>query len=92
MQLAPELWNGCWVQVYCISRKHAHAIYRDILSIKIEYFHLKILIYISYYCSKHRLWVHVRTASGGSNVYPQSMFWSKNKENKYTPAHPSFAI
>ena len=23
MQLAPELWNGCWVQVYCILRKHA---------------------------------------------------------------------
>ena len=29
---------------------------------------------------------------GGSNVYPQSMFWSKNKKNRYTPAYPSFAI
>ena len=29
---------------------------------------------------------------GGSNEYPQSMFWSKNKKNKYTPAYPSFAI
>ena len=29
---------------------------------------------------------------GGSNVYPQSMFWSKNKKNKYTPAYPSFVI
>ena len=29
---------------------------------------------------------------GGSNEYPQSMFWSKNKENRYTPAYPSFAI
>ena len=27
---------------------------------------------------------------GGSNEYPQSMFWSKNKKNRYTPAHPSF--
>ena len=27
---------------------------------------------------------------GGSNEYPQSMFWSKNKENRYTPAYPSF--
>ena len=27
---------------------------------------------------------------GGSNVYPQSMFWSKNKKNRYTPAHPGF--
>ena len=29
---------------------------------------------------------------GGSNEYPQSMFWSKNKKNIYTPAYPSFAI
>ena len=29
---------------------------------------------------------------GGSNeyMYPQSMFWSKNKKNRYTPANPSF--
>ena len=25
---------------------------------------------------------------GGSNEYPQSMFWSKNKKNRYTPANP----
>ena len=29
---------------------------------------------------------------GGSNGYPQSMFWSKNKKNRHTPAKPSFAI
>ena len=29
---------------------------------------------------------------GGSNVYPQSMFWSKNKKNRYSPMYPSFAI
>ena len=29
---------------------------------------------------------------GGSNRYPQSMFWSKNKKNRYTPANPSFTI
>ena len=28
---------------------------------------------------------------GGSNEYPQSMFWSKNKKNRYTPACPIFA-
>ena len=26
------------------------------------------------------------------NEYPQSMFKSKNKKNRYTPAYPSFAI
>ena len=25
------------------------------------------------------------------NEYPQSMFWVKNKKNRYTPANPSFA-
>ena len=29
---------------------------------------------------------------GGSNEYPQFMFWSKNRKNRYTPAYPSFAI
>ena len=29
--------------------------------------------------------------SGGSNEYPQSMFWSKNKKNRYTPANPIFS-
>ena len=29
---------------------------------------------------------------GGSNEYPQSMFWSQNKKKRYTPAYPSFAI
>ena len=29
---------------------------------------------------------------GGSNEYPQSVFWSKNKKNRYTPANPSFGI
>ena len=29
---------------------------------------------------------------GGSNEYQHSMFWSKNKKNRYTPAYPSFAI
>ena len=29
---------------------------------------------------------------GGSNEYPQTMFQSKNKKYRYTPAYPSFAI
>ena len=29
---------------------------------------------------------------GGSNEYPQSMFWSKNKKNRYTPETPFFYI
>ena len=29
---------------------------------------------------------------GGSHEYPQSMFLSKNKKNRYTPANTSFSI
>ena len=29
---------------------------------------------------------------GGSNEYPQSMFWIKNKKNIYTPVNPVFTI
>ena len=44
---------------------------------KTEKFLVKSSDFFSYFCSKHRLWVLVRTASarrGGSNAYPQSMF------------------
>ena len=27
---------------------------------------------------------------GGSNEYPQSMFWSKNKKNRYTPTYGTY--
>ena len=43
-----------------------------------------VYIIFFYFCSKHRLWVLVRTAPstepprrGGSNEYPQSMFWAE---------------
>ena len=29
---------------------------------------------------------------GGSNEYPQSMFWSKNKKIRYTPVNSNFTI
>ena len=41
-------------------------------------------IYCGYTFVSHR--------RGGSNEYPQSMFYSKNKKNRYTPANPSFTI
>ena len=51
------------------------------------------MIFFLIFAQKHTLWVlHVRTASsrrGGSNEYPQSMFWIKNKKNVY-PCKPQF--
>ena len=44
-------------------------------------FQLNYFYFFSYFCSKHILWVHVRTAS-----------LSKNKKIMYTPVNPSFTI
>ena len=29
---------------------------------------------------------------GGSNEYPQSIFWIKNKKNRYTPEYPLVSL
>ena len=74
-------------------RKLAHAINRDFLALKIEHFQLKkfdiFLIFAQNIDCGYSLEPPRR---GGSNEYPQSMFWSKNKKNRYTPAYPTFTI
>ena len=56
-------------------RKHAHAIYKKI--VKNEIFDMFLIFAQNIDCGR-----------GGSNEYPQFMFWSKNKKNRYTPATP----
>ena len=52
-------------------------------------FFFVLFCFFSYFCSKHILWVLVRTASrGGSNKYPQSMFLSRNKKINVYPCKP----
>ena len=56
-------------------------VYLNILKIlpsKNENFQIKILIFFFYFCSKHRLWVLVKTASV--------------RKLMYTPVNPSFTI
>ena len=50
--------------------------------------------YFSYNCSKHRLWVHVRTAEAVLTSTHNLCFRTKikNKKNMYTPAYPNFTI
>ena len=73
-------------------RKHAHVKYRFIV-VKIKNFQQKHFDIFLIFAQNIDCGVHIKTASGGgSNEYPQSMFWSKNKKNRYTPAYPSFAI
>ena len=76
--------------------KLAHAIQRfffpAVKNLKFHYFiylfFFYFIFYFSYFCSKHRLWVHVRTTSPTIYVLEKK----KNKKNGYTPAYPSFTI
>ena len=61
--------------------------YRDFLGLRTEDFQLKnfdiFLIFAQNIDSGYTLEPPGR---GGSNEYPQSMFWSKDKKNRKTPA------
>ena len=86
--------KGCSHMLLFISlQKLAYVINRDCLSLKNENFQQKnfdiFLIFAQNIDCGYTLEPPRR---GGSNEYPQSMFWSKNKKNRYTPAYPSFAI
>ena len=74
-------------------QKHGHMIYSNFFRSKIDNFHRKkidiFLIFAQNIDCGYTLELPRR---GGSNEYPQSMFWSKNKKNRYTPAYPSFTI
>ena len=71
-----QLWD---IHLANTLRKLAHAIYRDFLALKTEKIQLKIFDIFA-------------EAVLTSTLYTQSMFWSKNKKNRYTPAYLSFAI
>ena len=58
-------------------------IYWTFYNQKREIFQIKKFWYFSYFCSKHRLWVLVRTASS---------VLSRNKKNNVHPCKPSFTI
>ena len=60
---------------------------------KIEKFIRKILVFSLFFAKKNNIrcgYTLEPLSRGGSNDYPQSMFWSKNKEIKYTPVTPIF--
>ena len=65
-------------------------IYRKFHLQKTEKFQMTNSIF-SYFCSKHRLWYSLEPPPrGGSNEYPQSMFWGRNKKNNVYPCKPQF--
>ena len=59
-------------------RKHAYSNVLKILPPKNWKFSDKKLWYFSYFCSKQRLWYSLEPPRrGGSNEYPQSIFWAE---------------
>ena len=67
-------------------RKHAHAIYRKFFGCKNEKFYWKNFeIFLIFAQNIDHGYTLEPPRRGGSNEYPQSMFWSKNKKNRYTP-------
>ena len=63
------------------------------LALKIENFQLKSFDIFLIFAQNIDCWYTLEPPRrGGSNEYPQSMFWSKNKKNRYTPGYPRFAI
>ena len=78
-------WRANARMRFCANTLGKHA-YSNILKIsppKTDSFQIKILI-LSYFCSKHRLWVLVRTE------YPQPMFSSRNAKTNVYPYKPQF--
>ena len=76
-------------------RKHAHVhvIYRNFFGCKKIKFSLeKNDIFLIFAPNIECGYMLEPPRRGGSNEYPQSMFWSKNKKNRCTPAYPSFTI
>ena len=75
---------------YCVAkslRKLAHALNIYFLALKIEKFRLKIFDIFLIFAQNIDCWYTLEPPwRDGSNEYPQSMFWSKNKKNRYTPA------
>ena len=74
-------------------RKLAHAIYRVFSAVKIENFQKKSFdIFLIFAQNIDCGYTLEPPRRGCSNEKPQSIFWSKNRKNRYTPAYPSFTI
>ena len=63
-------------------RKHVYSNTLKISPLKTESFQIKILIFFTYFCSKHRLRALVRTVS--------ALFFSRNEKNNVYPCKSQF--
>ena len=81
------------IMLFLTLRKLAHAINTDFLTLKSANFQLKILDIFLIFAQKIDCGYTLEPPRrGGCDEYPLSMFWSKNKKNRFTPTYPSFSI
>ena len=72
-------------------RKHAYSNILQIYHPKNESFQTKILIFFHISAQNIDCGYSLEPPRrGGSNEYPQSMFWSRNKKNNVYPGKPQF--
>ena len=64
----------------------------NILALKIENFIGIKLIFLIFMLKTLIVSTRKNRLGSGSNGYPLSMFWIKNKKNRYSPVNPSFPI
>ena len=80
-------------QVYLHRINSKSLIHYWIILVKLENFQSKILdIFLIFVPNIDCGYTLEPPRRGGPNEYPHSMFWSKNKTNRFTPAYPIFAI
>ena len=90
---------GCgeWSECSLDARHHYEntpiQIYRKFHLRKLKFVRLKNSDIFSYFCSNIDCGYSLEPPRrGGSNEYPQSMFWSEIRKLMYTPVNPSFTI
>ena len=81
-----------WITDIGVVRKTRLYKYIDNFTSKNSEFSVKKLWYFSYFCSKHRLWVLVRTASGVPTSTHNLCFWAEIRKIMYTRVNHRFTI
>ena len=86
------IWSTCTLRSIAL-RKQAYSNIVENLPSKYEFFQIKILIF--FLCLLKNIdcgYSLEPPRRGGSNEYPQSMFWAEIWKIMYTPVNPSFTI
>ena len=94
MKTKHNIWHS-FRKLKCLSHYESKPIqvYCKFYNQKIENFQIKILISFLFLLKNIDFGYSLEPPRrGGSNEYPQSMFWAEIREIMYTPVNPTFTI